>query len=172
MTTPHPVRPGREQARRAGPCRRPVLAAGVQHHSLAVGPTDDERVSRMTIVVDGAHAGRPGDKQLDKLIRVLKVIELHEGDAVERELALIKVRIEPALRGELLEVAGVFRATSSTWPGDADARGQPAARGSWTRCCERWSPTGPARSSAPAGSRCRGASAGIRDRRGPVAEDA
>jgi acetolactate synthase I/III small subunit len=77
--------------------------------SLAVGPTGDPKVSRMTIVVDGAST--PVDqvaKQLEKLVRVLKVVELDDRAAVERELALIKVRIDPALRGELLEVATVF----------------------------------------------------------------
>ena len=77
--------------------------------SLAVGPTEDPKVSRMTIVVDGAST--PVDqvaKQLEKLVRVLKVAELDDRAAVERELALIKVRIDPALRGELLEVATVF----------------------------------------------------------------
>jgi acetolactate synthase I/III small subunit len=79
--------------------------------SLAVGPTHDERVSRMTIVVDGASTSVDQvKKQLEKLIRVLKVVELQEGSAVERELALIKVRVDPALRGQLLEVAGVFGA--------------------------------------------------------------
>ena len=79
--------------------------------SLAVGPTEDERVSRMTIVVDGASTPvEQVAKQLDKLIRVLKVVELDSGASVERELALIKVRIEPARRGELLEVATVFNA--------------------------------------------------------------
>ncbi|HEY2508833.1 MAG TPA: acetolactate synthase small subunit [Streptosporangiaceae bacterium] len=80
--------------------------------SLAVGPTHDERVSRITIVVDGAST--PVDqvkKQLDKLVRVLKVVELDDDAAIERELALIKVRAEPALRGQLLEVAGVFGAS-------------------------------------------------------------
>ncbi len=79
--------------------------------SLAVGPTHDERVSRITIVVDGAST--PVDqvrKQLDKLVRVLKVVELEDSAAIERELALIKVRAEPALRGQLLEVASVFGA--------------------------------------------------------------
>jgi acetolactate synthase-1/3 small subunit len=77
--------------------------------SLAVGPTEDERVSRMTIVVDGASTPvEQVAKQLDKLVRVLKVVELDDHAAVERELALIKVRIDPALRGELLEVATVF----------------------------------------------------------------
>jgi acetolactate synthase-1/3 small subunit len=79
--------------------------------SLAVGPTEDERVSRMTIVVDGASTPvEQVAKQLDKLVRVLKVVELHEDSAVERELALIKVRADPALRSQLLEVATVFRA--------------------------------------------------------------
>jgi acetolactate synthase I/III small subunit len=79
--------------------------------SLAVGPTQDERVSRMTIVVDGASTPvEQVSKQLDKLVRVLKVVELDEESAVERELALIKVRADPAARGQLLEVATVFRA--------------------------------------------------------------
>jgi acetolactate synthase-1/3 small subunit len=79
--------------------------------SLSVGPTNDERVSRMTIVVDGAST--PVDqvrKQLDKLIRVLKVVELHEDEAIERELALIKVAVRPEMRAELLDVAAAFRA--------------------------------------------------------------
>ncbi len=79
--------------------------------SLSVGPTTDERISRMTIVVDGAST--PVDqvhKQLEKLVRVLKVVELEETAAVERELALIKVRIEPHRRAELLDIAAAFRA--------------------------------------------------------------
>jgi acetolactate synthase-1/3 small subunit len=80
--------------------------------SLAVGPTADERVSRITIVVDGAST--PVGQvmtQLDKLVRVLKVVELHRGTAVERELALIKVAAAPEQRGQLLEVAQVFGAS-------------------------------------------------------------
>ena len=79
--------------------------------SLSVGPTSDPRVSRMTIVVDGAST--PVDqvhKQLEKLIRVLKVEELHTGTAVERELALIKVIVQPELRSQLLDTAAAFRA--------------------------------------------------------------
>jgi acetolactate synthase-1/3 small subunit len=80
--------------------------------SLAVGPTHDERVSRITIVVDGASTPvEQVSKQLDKLVRVLKVVELSDGAAVERELALIKVLADPALRGQLLEVASVFGAS-------------------------------------------------------------
>ncbi|MDA8323484.1 MAG: acetolactate synthase small subunit [Actinomycetota bacterium] len=80
--------------------------------SLSVGPTADPRVSRMTIVVDGAST--PVDqvhKQLEKLIRVLKVVELEQDAAVERELALIKVTVRPDLRADLLDVAAAFSAT-------------------------------------------------------------
>jgi acetolactate synthase-1/3 small subunit len=80
--------------------------------SLAVGPTSDPKVSRITIVVDGDTT--PVEqvmKQLDKLVRVLKVVELRRGTAVERELALIKVHAAPGHRGQLLEVAQVFEAS-------------------------------------------------------------
>jgi len=79
--------------------------------SLSVGPTSDKRVSRMTIVVDGETT--PVDqvhKQLEKLVRVLKVVELHEDEAVERELALIKVSVRPQLRADLLDVAAAYSA--------------------------------------------------------------
>jgi acetolactate synthase I/III small subunit len=79
--------------------------------SLSVGPTSDERVSRMTIVVDGETT--PVDqvhKQLEKLVRVLKVVELQEDDAVERELALIKVAVQPTMRAQLLDVAAAYSA--------------------------------------------------------------
>ena len=63
-------------------------------------------------MVDGASTPvEQVSKQLDKLVRVLKVVELSDGTAVERELALIKVRADPALRGQLLEVASVFGAS-------------------------------------------------------------
>ena len=79
--------------------------------SLAVGPTADDRVSRITILVDGAST--PVGQvmaQLNKLVRVLKVVELHRGTAVERELALIKVRGSGADRVEALRIADIFRA--------------------------------------------------------------
>jgi acetolactate synthase-1/3 small subunit len=80
--------------------------------SLSVGPTSDDRVSSMTIVVDGETT--PVDqvhKQLEKLVRVLKVVELAEDEAVERDLALIKVTVRPQLRANLLDVAASLRAT-------------------------------------------------------------
>ena len=79
--------------------------------SLSVGPTSDQRVSRMTIVVDGETT--PVDqvrKQLEKLIRVLKVVELHEVEAVERELALIKVTVRPQFKADLLDIATAYSA--------------------------------------------------------------
>ena len=80
--------------------------------SLSVGPTSDPMVSRMTIVVDGASTRVDQvHKQLEKLVRVLKVTELAEDEAIERELALIKVRVNPELRSELLDLATSFRAT-------------------------------------------------------------
>jgi acetolactate synthase I/III small subunit len=79
--------------------------------SLSVGPTTDPKVSRMTIVVDGASTRVDQvHKQLEKLVRVLKVTELAEEEAIERELALIKVRVNPELRAELLDIATSFRA--------------------------------------------------------------
>jgi acetolactate synthase I/III small subunit len=80
--------------------------------SLAVGPTADPTVSRMTIVLDGdsTPVGQVMS-QLDKLVRVLKVVELTRGEAVERELALVKVRAEAGSRSQLLEVAQVFGAS-------------------------------------------------------------
>lgn len=79
--------------------------------SLSVGPTTDPKVSRMTIVVDEASTRIDQvHKQLEKLVRVLKVTELAEDEAIERELALIKVRVSPELRAALLDVATSFRA--------------------------------------------------------------
>jgi acetolactate synthase I/III small subunit len=80
-------------------------------HSLAVGPTDDVRVSRLTVVV-GTEAVQLEQiiKQLNKLVNVLKIVELEEGDAVERELQLVKVACDAATRSQIIELADVFRA--------------------------------------------------------------
>jgi acetolactate synthase I/III small subunit len=84
---------------------------GYNIHSLAVGPTDDERISRLTVVV-GAEAVQLEQiiKQLNKLVHVLKIVELEEGDAVERELQLVKVACDAATRSQIIELADVFRA--------------------------------------------------------------
>jgi acetolactate synthase I/III small subunit len=80
-------------------------------HSLAVGPTDDERVSRLTLVV-GAEAVQLEQiiKQLNKLVHVLKIVELEHGEAVERELLLVKVTADGQSRSQIIELADVFRA--------------------------------------------------------------
>lgn len=84
---------------------------GFNIDSLAVGETEDRAVSRMTIVCSAE--GKPLDqitKQLDKLINVLKIAELAHDDAVERELAMIKVGVDAGKRAEVLEIAEIFRA--------------------------------------------------------------
>ncbi|MDX1657728.1 MAG: acetolactate synthase small subunit, partial [Nitriliruptorales bacterium] len=84
---------------------------GYNIHSLAVGPTDDPRVSRLTIVV-GAEAVQLEQvtKQLNKLINVLKIVELDPAESVERELQLVKVSATPDNRSQIIELADVFRA--------------------------------------------------------------
>ena len=83
---------------------------GFNIDSLAVGPTEDESISRMSIVVDQAESPEQVVKQLNKLINVLKVVEHEPDGAVERELLLVKVRAEPATRYQVIELAEVFRA--------------------------------------------------------------
>jgi acetolactate synthase I/III small subunit len=77
--------------------------------SLAVAPTDDDRFSRITIVVDAASA--PIEqivKQLNKLINVVKISELDPDESVERELLLCTVRSEPEARAQVLELVRIF----------------------------------------------------------------
>ena len=83
---------------------------GYNIHSLAVGPTEDERVSRLTIVV-GTEAVllEQTDKQLNKLIPVPKITELGE-EAVEPELQLVKASADSGTRTSIIELAEVFRA--------------------------------------------------------------
>ena len=79
--------------------------------SLAVGPTEHPSVSRMTIVV--SVEGLPLEqvtKQLNKLINVLKIVELDPAGAVERELLLVKVRADVTTRGQVLDAVQLFRA--------------------------------------------------------------
>ncbi|MEX0743489.1 MAG: acetolactate synthase small subunit [Actinomycetota bacterium] len=85
-------------------------ARGFNIDSLAVGPTSDDGLSRMTIVVQVDR--KPLEqitKQLNKLINVIKILEHDEGDAVERELMLVKVRAAADDRQRVMEIATVFR---------------------------------------------------------------
>ena len=83
---------------------------GFNIDSLAVGVTDDENVSRITIVADGsAYTLEQIEKQLNKLIDVIKVKTLHSDTAVTRELVLIKVSCTPKQRAELITIAEIAK---------------------------------------------------------------
>ncbi len=82
---------------------------GFNIYSLAVAPTDDERFSRITIVVDVESTPLEQiTKQLFKLINVVKISELDPVDAVEREMMLITVQAEAGTRGQVIELVQVF----------------------------------------------------------------
>ncbi len=86
---------------------------GFNISSLAVGETMDPAISRMTIVVDDQ--GSPQimeqvEKQLNKLINVIKIQEFSRGESVDRELILVKVKTTTSTRSEILEIAQIFRA--------------------------------------------------------------
>ena len=84
---------------------------GFNIHSLAVGPTERDTVSRITIVVKVADQPlEQVTKQLNKLVNVLKIVELDPALAVERELVLVKVKADAAVRGQVLETVQLFRA--------------------------------------------------------------
>jgi acetolactate synthase-1/3 small subunit len=82
---------------------------GFNIFSLAVAPTDDERFSRITIVVDVESATvEQITKQLFKLINVVKISELAPSESVERELLLATVKASPELRSQVLELVQIF----------------------------------------------------------------
>lgn len=84
---------------------------GFNIESLAVGPTERHDVSRITLTVDcPADLLEQIEKQMHKLVNVLRVSTLETGEAIERELALLRVRAEPGRRAELMAFAGVFDA--------------------------------------------------------------
>ena len=84
---------------------------GFNIESLAVGPTDDEKISRVTLEVNAEeHSIEQIIKQLYKLINVIKIQELDPLNIVERELVLIKVSADSKTRPEILEIVSVFRA--------------------------------------------------------------
>ena len=84
---------------------------GFNIDSLAVGPTEYPDVSRMTIVVNVEdNPLEQVTKQLNKLINVLKIVELEPASSVSRELLLVKVKADPQIRSQVLEVVQLFRA--------------------------------------------------------------
>jgi acetolactate synthase-1/3 small subunit len=84
---------------------------GFNIESLAVGPTETPNVSRITLVV--AVEGLPLEqvtKQLNKLVNVLKIVELEPTTSVQREFMLVKVRADASTRSHVLETVQLFRA--------------------------------------------------------------
>lgn len=78
--------------------------------SLAVGPTEHPDISRMTVVVDvEALPLEQVTKQLNKLVEVLKVVELDQSASVQRQILLIKVRSDAAARSHIIETVDLFR---------------------------------------------------------------
>ena len=84
---------------------------GFNIDSLSVAPTNEEGLSRMTIVTRGDdNILEQITKQLNKLIDIIKVIDFTDGSAIEREMALIKVSAEDDSRAEVLRIVDIFRA--------------------------------------------------------------
>jgi len=89
-------------------------------HSLAVGPTEHEEISRITVVVDvEEHPLEHVTKQLNKLINVIKIVELDPTASVQREHMLIKVRADNQTRSNVIEVVNLFRASIVDYASDA-----------------------------------------------------
>ncbi len=85
-------------------------ARGYNIESLSVAPTEDPTLSRMTMVTTGSEdVVEQITKQLNKLIEVVKLVDLSNGDHIERELMLVKVRATGAAREEFKRLADIFR---------------------------------------------------------------
>jgi acetolactate synthase-1/3 small subunit len=102
---------------------------GFNIDSLAVGPTEHPAVSRMTVVVDVEEQPlEQVTKQLNKLVNVIKIVELDPGQSVQRELLLLKVRADLESRSHVLETVQLFRAKVVDVASDAvtiEATGSP-----------------------------------------------
>ena len=84
---------------------------GFNIDTLAVGPTDDPEVSRITLTVDGAvHPIDQVTKQLHKLVNVIKIRDMEPGETIAREMALFKVSAPIEGRAEIMQFAEIFRA--------------------------------------------------------------
>jgi acetolactate synthase-1/3 small subunit len=85
---------------------------GYNIETLTVAPTEDESMSRLTLTTDGDEKTiEQITKQLNKLIDVIKLIDLTEGDHIERELMLVKLRATGAQRAEIKRCVDIFRGT-------------------------------------------------------------
>jgi acetolactate synthase-1/3 small subunit len=84
---------------------------GFNIETLNVGPMTDDRFSRITATIIGdSDALDQAIKQVYKLINVLEVTEYSSGQATERELVMVKVKVEPSKRAEVMQVCDIFRA--------------------------------------------------------------
>ncbi|UMG93118.1 acetolactate synthase small subunit [Nocardioides sp. TF02-7] len=84
---------------------------GFNIESLAVGPTEHAEISRMTIVVHVEDSPlEQVTKQLNKLVEVIKIVELDPTASVQRELVLVKVGATPETRGQVLDAVQLFKA--------------------------------------------------------------
>lgn len=84
---------------------------GFNIDSLNVGPTHDPKTSRMTVVVQGDDAVlEQVTKQLEKLVDVIEVTDFKDGGCVDRELALLKLRVSSKTRSEVIQICEIFRA--------------------------------------------------------------
>jgi acetolactate synthase-1/3 small subunit len=89
---------------------RPVFGTRLQHRNLTVAPTEDRRCRGMTIVTTGSDdVIEQITKHLNRLVEVVKVVDLTEGAHIERELMLIKVRAVGKEREEMKRMADIFR---------------------------------------------------------------
>ncbi|MHB0979891.1 MAG: acetolactate synthase small subunit [Thermoleophilia bacterium] len=84
---------------------------GFNIDSLAVGETEDPKLSRMTITVDGQDQPlEQVTKQLHKLINVIKITDLDPASSVDRELVMVKVKADATNRSEIMQIVEIFRA--------------------------------------------------------------
>lgn len=115
---------------------------GFNIDSLAVGPTEHPDISRMTIVVNVEDLPlEQVTKQLNKLVNVIKIVELDQSAAIQRELVLVKVRADNETRSQVVEIVQLFRAKTVDVSPDAVTIEATAARTSWRRCCGCWNRT-------------------------------
>ncbi len=84
---------------------------GFNIHSLAVGPSNEDGMSKMTIVVEAPELEQV-KKQLHKLVNVVKITELDPEQAIEREVMMVRVSTPPGKRSEVLEIAAIFKAVA------------------------------------------------------------
>ena len=84
---------------------------GFNIDTLNVGPTQDPKLSRITVTVKGDNEQLDqSNKQLQKLLNVIEIIDLREGQFVARELMMLKISANSETRGELVQICDIFRA--------------------------------------------------------------